>query len=235
MNEYKLINKYNLPGFTLLELIVVIAIITILAVIAIPSFNKAINEAKVTSIKANMKLAMQEIMKEQINNGGVVPGLQGCSDDESANVTSFSLSRTPIISSQPLNGVFYKRPLNPVTSGTVFRCNASFFPYVLDSAQYPNVIYSQKYFDIIQNVATANAYLTDIYGNNFFMVFKGKEKFANYIYLPNYKLLCVDNQGQIKEYNITNKNNFYFSNNSWQTVGINYPSGVTSDSGYSCL
>ncbi len=47
--------KYELKGFTLLELMIVIAIISILAVIMIPNFVNARNAAKLTSCKTILR------------------------------------------------------------------------------------------------------------------------------------------------------------------------------------
>ena len=230
-----LITNKKLKGFTLLELIVVIAIIAILAVIAIPSFNKAINEAKSTSIKANMKLAMQEIMKEQINNGGVVPGLQGC-DDNINGYVYFRNYNFPSLSSYNITvqNIIYTMKFITIDahSDNSNLCVSGLnHPYRINSFYTSNsAIYSQKYLDIIGNIAKGKNFLEDTtsFKYVFYISYSGKDKFANYIYLPNYKVLCVDNQGQTKEYEILNKTNFNILNNTgikdfssnWWSTGV---------------
>lgn len=49
-------------GFTLMEMLIVIAIIVILLAIAIPSFNNSLNKAKTTADEANVRSYYAEIM-----------------------------------------------------------------------------------------------------------------------------------------------------------------------------
>ena len=52
----------NKKGFTLMEMLIVIAIIVILLAIAIPSFNNSLNKAKTTADEANVRSYYAEIM-----------------------------------------------------------------------------------------------------------------------------------------------------------------------------
>lgn len=49
-------------GFTLMEMLIVVAIIVILLAIAIPSFNNSLNKAKITADEANVRSYYAEIM-----------------------------------------------------------------------------------------------------------------------------------------------------------------------------
>ena len=53
--------KKNKKGFTLAELLVVVAIIAVLVVIAIPVFKGATDKAKEAAVKANMRAAYAEL------------------------------------------------------------------------------------------------------------------------------------------------------------------------------
>ena len=65
-------------GFTLIELIVVIAILAILAAILIPSLTNYISEANIAKDKANARALYSEAVLE-LSTGGSMPTLPtGC-------------------------------------------------------------------------------------------------------------------------------------------------------------
>lgn len=53
-------------GFTLMEMLIVIAIIVILLAIAIPSFNNSLNKAKTVADEANVRSYYAEVMVEHM-------------------------------------------------------------------------------------------------------------------------------------------------------------------------
>ena len=75
----KLTNK---KGFTLMEMLIVVAIIAILVAIAIPTFNSALNKSKVATDTANIRsgyAAVQvQILTEEAND---VDGTYALNDD----------------------------------------------------------------------------------------------------------------------------------------------------------
>ncbi len=56
----------NKKGFTLMEMLIVIAIIVILLAIAIPSFNNSLNKAKTVADEANVRSYYAEVMVEHM-------------------------------------------------------------------------------------------------------------------------------------------------------------------------
>ena len=61
--------KRNQNGFTLLELMIVIAIVSILSLIAIPKFNDAIAQANTARIQSDLQTIDTAIVMYQAQNG----------------------------------------------------------------------------------------------------------------------------------------------------------------------
>jgi len=71
----KLTNK---KGFTLMEMLIVVAIIAILIAIAIPTFTGSLNKAKLAADEANVRAAYSEAMSKYL--------LQDYTDDDTKTV-----------------------------------------------------------------------------------------------------------------------------------------------------
>jgi type IV pilus assembly protein PilE len=65
--------KTNL-GFTLVEIMIVVAILAIIAAIAIPAYNGYIREAKLGTAKANMETLRIFLEDTKLEDGSYVPG-----------------------------------------------------------------------------------------------------------------------------------------------------------------
>ena len=71
----------NKKGFTLMEMLIVIAIIVILLAIAIPSFNNSLNKAKTAADEANVRSYYAEIMVKNMTADEDDLDLPAASDD----------------------------------------------------------------------------------------------------------------------------------------------------------
>ena len=60
--------KNNNKGFTLMEMLIVVAIIAILVAIAIPTFTGSLNQAREAADQANVRAAYAEISAEYLND-----------------------------------------------------------------------------------------------------------------------------------------------------------------------
>ena len=66
----KLMNKkLNKKGFTLMEMLIVVAIIAILVAIAIPTFTRSLNQAKIAADEANLRAYYAEQMANYLVDG----------------------------------------------------------------------------------------------------------------------------------------------------------------------
>ena len=63
MNKIK-----NTKGFTLMEMLIVVAIIAVLVAIAIPTFTTSLNDARVATDKANIRSGYASVMAEILTN-----------------------------------------------------------------------------------------------------------------------------------------------------------------------
>ena len=65
-------NKTNKKGFTLAELLIVVAIIAVLVAIAIPVFTTQLEKSKEAFDAANLRAAYAEIMADALTNDGTI-------------------------------------------------------------------------------------------------------------------------------------------------------------------
>ena len=63
MNKIK-----NTKGFTLMEMLIVVAIIAVLVAIAIPTFTTSLNKARVATDQANIRSGYASVMAEVLTN-----------------------------------------------------------------------------------------------------------------------------------------------------------------------
>jgi len=61
--------KMNKKGFTLAELLIVVAIIAVLVAIAIPVFSAQLDKSKLAADTANVRSAYAEVVADALSNG----------------------------------------------------------------------------------------------------------------------------------------------------------------------
>ena len=65
--------KSNKKGFTIMEMLIVVAIIAVLAAIAIPTFSSALTKSKESADVANIRAAYAEIQVAYLTDGTAYP------------------------------------------------------------------------------------------------------------------------------------------------------------------
>ena len=80
--------KRNRKGFTLMEMLIVVAIIAILIAVAIPTFSSALTKAKVATDEANFRALKGLIITEYLTKGTVPTGSVYLSEDGSSTTTN---------------------------------------------------------------------------------------------------------------------------------------------------
>lgn len=84
----KLMNKkLNKKGFTLMEMLIVVAIIAILIAIAIPTFTGAVNKARVAADEANLRAYYAEQIVDYMMSEEDTPSLPATNNTAQSSVT----------------------------------------------------------------------------------------------------------------------------------------------------
>ncbi|HXW52004.1 MAG TPA: prepilin-type N-terminal cleavage/methylation domain-containing protein [Candidatus Acidoferrales bacterium] len=107
-------------GFTLIELIIVVAIISILAAILIPNFLHARAEATSAACEGNLKQLATALEEYAVDNSGQYPPSSG-----PVNVNLFGGSGNPYLNAIPNDpaggSYYYTTPGNFVCAGSMYK------------------------------------------------------------------------------------------------------------------
>lgn len=112
--------KRNQKGFTIMEMLIVVAIIAILVAIAIPTFNSALTKSKEAADVANIRAAYAEVMVDCMMNGktptlSAIKAKAGTLNDETKlagtptnddKATAITYTATKLVNSQTNNNTF---------------------------------------------------------------------------------------------------------------------------------
>lgn len=132
-------------GFSLVELIIVIAILGILAALVVPKFSNATEVAKCNSLKEDLRVLRTQIMVYRAQHGGVSPGYPGGVETASPTMEAFTnqmtlysnaagqTSATPS-TDYKLGPYLLKMPVNSIngSSEITFIANDAAFPTEAD-------------------------------------------------------------------------------------------------------
>ena len=89
--------KKNEKGFTLMEMLIVVAIIAVLIAIAIPTFTASLNKAKVATDEANIRAGYASAMAELI--AGETDVADGATPSPAPTTTPARASPAPLLRS----------------------------------------------------------------------------------------------------------------------------------------
>ena len=116
--------KKNNKGFTLAELLIVVAIIAVLVAIAIPVFTTQLEKSREATDMSNLRAAYAEVMANYLANGAQT----GAAGTESATEATVTARQTQAGWQNPANGSLQVRvngvegtiPVNAITSGSTW-------------------------------------------------------------------------------------------------------------------
>ncbi len=105
--------KRNKKGFTLAELLIVVAIIAVLVAVAIPVFNSSLNKAKIATEQANARSTYAEAAIEYLLDDGVTLPIAKTYDGVtySANTTNSGVSWTITVTGDHVGPDSYTFPV----------------------------------------------------------------------------------------------------------------------------
>lgn len=112
--------KNNKKGFTLAELLIVVAIIAVLTAVAIPIFTGQLNKSKYSSDLANARSIYSELSADYLANGGKQTTTVGNNNTAGASNASISSGNPDSIFLKEADGTVNEFKFNGTTGVTVW-------------------------------------------------------------------------------------------------------------------
>ena len=109
----------NKKGFTLMEMLIVVAIIAILIAIAIPTFASSLNKARVATDEANIRSGYAEVMTEVLLGNFDVEDVSGSTETYYLQKVAYLriIQLTIFTSARVLRAAMLKLPVRQLQSG----------------------------------------------------------------------------------------------------------------------
>lgn len=143
--QKRIMSEHNSHGFTLIELMIVIAIIAILAAIAIPQYSQYVINAKTTHAKSNLQTLNAE-EQQYYQDCRAYAGSMGDSAALTTAGTCGGVILWPVANTAPtpsaasITGQYFTYLLAPQNNGQNFTITATGIPSQFDNAN--NVVFT---------------------------------------------------------------------------------------------
>jgi general secretion pathway protein G len=105
------------PGFTLIEILIVVIILGILAAIVIPQFSNASSDAKKASLRSTVQTLRSQIALYKLQHGDTLPNLSGTG----AGNGWPALTASSVYQGTTVGPYMQAIPVNSLTNGSVVK------------------------------------------------------------------------------------------------------------------
>lgn len=118
--------KHRRPGFTLIEVLIVVVIMAVLAATIIPQFSESTKDAKESSLQFNLHSLRSQIELYKLHHLGAVPTITAGAIPQMTSATDVDGNIGTAGPSFPYGPYMLTMPANPITGSTTVTANATF-------------------------------------------------------------------------------------------------------------